>query len=182
MTGQSAPVPQLLADLDWCLAQADQADPADQAKTGAVWRLSEPARQLDANLVRLPANHTVDVHQEPDVDVLLLPVAGFGTLDTDNGRLPLTAHALMWLPRGSRRSLTAGAEGLAYLTVHQKRAGLRIRMPEDPEARRLLEAREEVKEGGESACMLPRLCPKCGAPGEAAVNRTCSNCGAAVAR
>jgi hypothetical protein len=61
-------------------------------------------------------------------------------------------------------------------------AGPIIRLPTDPEALRLLEAREEAVLGGEPACLLPRLCPRCGAPGETSVNRICTNCGAALTR
>jgi hypothetical protein len=58
----------------------------------------------------------------------------------------------------------------------------RIRLPEDPEALRLLEAREEAEEGGEPACLLGRLCPACENPVERADRRTCPNCGADLAR
>jgi hypothetical protein len=172
MTTETVPEPLLLADLDWCLAQADP------AQSGALWCLDEANRQLDANLVRLPANQWVEMHQEPDVDVLLLPVAGEGTLHTDTGPLDLAPHTLMWLPRGSRRAVQAGEPGLAYVTVHQRRAGLRIRLPQDPEALRLLEAREEAAGGGEAACMLPLLCPRCDMPVERLASRVCPNCGA----
>ena len=111
----------LLADLDSCLAQAG----ADQR--GALWRLSEPARQLDANLVRLPPNAEVEVHREPDVDVMLVAVAGHGTVHAETGPVELSAHSVAWLPRGSSRSITAGPDGLAYLTVHRARTGMRIR-------------------------------------------------------
>jgi quercetin dioxygenase-like cupin family protein len=149
--------PSLLADLDWCLAQA-----ADNQR-GALWRLAESGRQLDANLVRLPPDTTVEAHTERDVDVLLLPIAGHGTLHSGDESIALATHTLTWLPRGSRRSITAGAGGLAYLTVHRARTGLRIQLPTDPEALAQLEAREEEDEGGEAACLLPRLCPHCGA-------------------
>lgn len=115
------PQPRLLADLDECLADA----PAD--RSGAIWRLAESARQLDANLVRLPAGARIDVHAEPDLDVLVLPVAGGGTLDTDAGPVALAPHVVTWLPRGSRRAVNAGPDGLAYLTVHRARPGLQIR-------------------------------------------------------
>lgn len=150
------PEPRLLADLDWVLAQS-----APMA-SGAVWRLEETDRQLDANLIRLCPDQVVDLHQEPDVDVLLLPLAGGGTLRTDTEVIALAPHALIWLPHGSRRALQAGSEGLAYLTVHRKRTGLTIRLPSDPEQLRRLEAREEADEGGEPACLLPRVCPECG--------------------
>ena len=166
------PVPSLLADLDWCLAQA-----ADEQR-GALWRLAEPGRQLDANLVRLPPGATVEAHTERDVDVMLLPIAGNGTLLTDDGPIALATHALTWLPHGSRRSITAGTGGLAYLTVHRARTGLRIQLPTDPEALARLEAREEeaADEGGEAACLLPRLCPHCGAVATGAKPAVCPSC------
>jgi len=45
--------------------------------------------------------------------------------------------------------------------VHRARTGLRIQLPTDPAALARLEAREEAAadEGGEAACLLPRLCP-----------------------
>lgn len=113
--------PRLLADLDSYLAQADE------GQRGALWRLAEPARQLDANLVRLPPNAQVDVHREPDVDVLVVAVAGHGTVHAEGGAVELSAHCVAWMPRGSSRSITAGPQGLAYLTVHRARTGMRIR-------------------------------------------------------
>jgi quercetin dioxygenase-like cupin family protein len=176
MTGQPDPQPRVLAELDRLL------EAADAGHSGALWRLAQDARQLDANLVRLPPNHRVDLHREPDVDVLLVALAGDGTVHTDEGALALAPHTLLWLPRGSQRALQAGPRGLAYLTVHQKRAGMRIRLPRDPAALRLLEAREEEREGGEPACLLPRLCPECGAPMERSSGQACPTCGAEQAR
>lgn len=170
--GAADPSPSLLADLDWCLAQA-----ADEQR-GALWRLAEAGRQLDANLVRLPPGATVEAHTERDVDVLLLPIAGNGTLHSGEESIALATHALTWLPRGSRRSITAGPGGLAYLTVHRARTGLRIQLPTDPAALARLEAREEAAadEGGEAACLLPRLCPHCGAVTTEAKPAVCPSC------
>lgn len=96
------------------------------APAHVLWKLAEPGRQLDANLVRLPADARVDTHAEPDLDVLLLVVTGTGVMDTPDGPLPLAEGALVWLPHGSVRSLAAGPEGLAYVTVHRRRPGMRI--------------------------------------------------------
>lgn len=94
---------------------------------GALWKLGEPGRQLDANLVHLPPGRRVDTHAEPDLDVLLLVVTGDGTLTGANGRESLTGGTLLWLPRGSTRSFAAGPDGLSYLTVHRRRPGMQIR-------------------------------------------------------
>lgn len=121
--------PHLLADLSWCLAQA----PAGRG--GALWRLAEPHRQLDANLVRLAPLAQVGEHAEGDLDVLLLVIEGSGSLHAEHDVVALAAQSLIWLPRGSRRSLVAGPDGLAYLTVHRKRPGLSIRPGPPPSSR-----------------------------------------------
>lgn len=99
--------------------------------TGAVWKLAEPGRQLDANVVRLPAGERVGTHAEPDLDVLLLVVGGSGVMETAEGPQSLAEGVLMWLPHGSTRSVTAGPDGLAYLTVHRRRPGMQIRSRAD---------------------------------------------------
>lgn len=95
--------------------------------TGGVrWKLTEPARQLDANVVHLPAGRAVDTHAEPELDVLFLVVGGSGVLTTEEGEQELAEGALCWLPRGAVRRLSAGPGGLSYLTVHRRRPGMRI--------------------------------------------------------
>ena len=116
-----ADLPRVLCD---AFAVASEVS-GDQA--GAVWRLAESGRQLDANLVRLPPGEQVALHVEPDLDVLLLVVTGTGVLASDEGERHVNAGALVWLPRGARRGVAAGADGLVYLTVHRRRPGMRIR-------------------------------------------------------
>jgi quercetin dioxygenase-like cupin family protein len=98
----------------------------DPAAAGVLWKLGESGRQLDANLVHLPADQRVGTHAEPDLDVLLLVVAGTGTLGTPDGDQDLAPGGLVWLPHGSTRSIAAGPAGLSYFTVHRRRPGMRI--------------------------------------------------------
>lgn len=94
--------------------------------TGAVWKLQARERDLDANVIALPPGQEIDAHTGPDLDVLIHVLAGSGRLTTELGTIDLTPGALLWMPRRSRRRFTAGAEGLRYLTVHQRRKALLI--------------------------------------------------------
>ncbi|MFK0060213.1 AraC family ligand binding domain-containing protein [Streptomyces werraensis] len=120
---EAAPLPRILCDTAVLAA-------AGEGTAGALWRLAESGRQLDANVVRLPPGHRVDTHREPDLDVLLLVLAGDGTLTAPDGDHPLPPGTLTWLPHGSTRSLAAGPDGLTYLTVHRRRPGMTIRTRE----------------------------------------------------
>ncbi|MGW7522012.1 cupin domain-containing protein [Streptomyces sp. NPDC054783] len=109
-----------------CDAQALAESPPQPG--GVLWKLAESGRQLDANVVRLAPGDRITAHTEPQLDVMLLVVSGDGVLGTgpaDEPR-PLAEGALAWLPHGAQRSLTAGEAGLTYVTVHQRRPGMRI--------------------------------------------------------
>lgn len=95
--------------------------------SGARWTLAEPGRQLDANLIHLPAGQRVDTHTEPDLDVVLIVVAGGGTVGAPGGDQAIAEGNIVWLPRGSTRNVSAGDNGLSYVTVHRRRAGLQIK-------------------------------------------------------
>jgi quercetin dioxygenase-like cupin family protein len=117
---QDPPVPRILGD---SLALTRRLP----ASGGALWKLAEPGRQLDANLVHLPPGQHVGTHAEPDLDVILLVVAGEGILGTAGQTLHLAEGAIVWLPHGSSRSIAAGDDGMSYLTVHRRRPGMRVR-------------------------------------------------------
>ncbi|MEK8172602.1 hypothetical protein NKH77_35750 [Streptomyces sp. M19] len=75
-----------------------------------------------------PARAEVALHTERDVDVLLCVTDGGGRLRTGDRWEP-------WSPAvwpGSRtapRAVAAGPDGLTYLTVHRRRAGMTIASP-----------------------------------------------------
>ena len=101
-----------------------QTDGAAPQATGAVWKLQTRNRDLDSNIIALPAGGAIDTHNGPDLDVLIHVLAGNGELATENGIVELCPGALVWLPRRSRRQFTAGPSGLQYLTIHQRRQSL----------------------------------------------------------
>ncbi|WP_190134435.1 cupin domain-containing protein [Streptomyces longispororuber] len=151
--------PRLLLSLDELVPSASS------ARGGALWKLAERRRQLDANLIRLPASGSVALHVENALDVLLVVVAGDGHLDGDDASLPLTTGSVAWLPRSSRRGLRAGSDGLVYLTVHTRRPGMGIAGP------------AAAAEGGEAPCALDRVCPHCGTMRAEARAPFCAWCG-----
>ncbi|MFE3494184.1 cupin domain-containing protein [Streptomyces sp. NPDC059175] len=138
--------------------------PAEQG--GALWRLDIDRRQLDANVVRLPAGSRVAEHVEPDLDVLLYVTEGDGHLEVDGVRQEIAAGSVVWLPRGARRALDAGPEGLVQLSVHRRRPGLAIKR-----------TGTQRQEGGEAACLLDRVCPACGRVATESDARFCVRCG-----
>jgi quercetin dioxygenase-like cupin family protein len=119
--------PQLLGDFAGALAGQSPDD-----TNRALWTLPVANRQLDANLIRLAPGDRIDPHDGPDLDVLMVVVAGSGTVSgaQENPERPeglvVRAGSLVWLPRRSRRGIHAGDDGLAYLTVHPRRPALQI--------------------------------------------------------
>lgn len=115
----TTPLPRTLGNI------ADAADTnAEPNATGAIWTLTPRDRDLDANIIALPADGRIDSHTGPDLDVLIHVLAGSGQLTTELTTVDLVPGALVWLPRRSQRQFTAGPEGLRYLTVHQRRQAL----------------------------------------------------------
>lgn len=98
----------------------------DATVSGAAWKLAEPGRGLDANLIQLHPCDGIAMHEGPDLDVLIHVAGGSGTVDTDAGDLEVTVGDIVWLPKGSVRGFTAGPNGLRYLTVHTRKPGMQI--------------------------------------------------------
>lgn len=87
------------------------------------------SNQLQTNVVSLAAREHIDAHVEPELDVTVVLLAGSlelrlgadpGLADVTSARAP----AVVVLPAGTRRSLTAGADGVTYLTAHRRRTGM----------------------------------------------------------
>lgn len=91
----------------------------DQA--GAVWRLAEEVRDLDANIIALPPGGTIERHTGPALDVLLHVVSGEGVLVSGDDTIDLVPGAVVWLPQHTERQFRAGDVGLRYLSVHVRR-------------------------------------------------------------
>ncbi|MEW2136497.1 hypothetical protein AB0892_07805 [Streptomyces sp. NPDC005409] len=139
----------------------------EQGRSGALWRLEGADRQLDANLVRHLPGTGGAAYTEDEVDVMLVVVAGGGTLTLDGTPSPLAPGFLGLLPRGTSRSLLAGSEGLLVLTVHRKRRAMSI-------GRTAPAAEPEP-------CALHLVCGWCHRHAIEADARYCTGCGTALA-
>jgi quercetin dioxygenase-like cupin family protein len=92
---------------------------------GVVWTLDDPD-DLNVNVVRLAAGGAVGEHTNREVDVVLVVVGGGGDVAVDGAASAVAAPAVVHVPKGSSRSVTAGADGMAYVTVHRRRGPLTI--------------------------------------------------------
>lgn len=109
-----------------------EAEPADLHEilltgrgAGVLWTL-EGSEDLNANLVRFPTGEGVGGHVNGEVDVLIVGVSGAGRVDVDGRDYRLRAGAVVFVPKGTRRSTTSDSADFAYLTVHRRRGPLRI--------------------------------------------------------
>ncbi len=100
--------------------------PPSDAGPAVLWSASN---QLQTNLVKLPRHGHIGTHVEAVLDVTLTVLVGSLTLrygpEGDVGvAVVVAAPAVVVLPAGTRRSLTAGPTGATYLTAHRARTGL----------------------------------------------------------
>jgi quercetin dioxygenase-like cupin family protein len=104
---------------------ADLAGVDTSGAGGAVWSLPHGG-DLDANLVSLPAGGTIAEHVNDVVDVFVYVRSGHGGLMLDGRRHALRPDVAVLVPRGARRAVAAGPDGLAYLSVHRRRPALAV--------------------------------------------------------
>lgn len=109
----TTPLPRVLVNTAEVAAEPDIA--------GNLWKLDLRDRGLDSNIIALPPNGGIGAHTGAEVDVLVHVLSGSGALTTEQTTVELRPGALLWMPRRSRRAISAGPDGLRYLTMHQHR-------------------------------------------------------------
>lgn len=95
---------------------------------GVAWHLPHDG-DLDANLVRLGPSGSIGEHGNSEVDVLIVVRSGSAVLHVDGLRSELGDGSLAMVPRGALRSIEGGDDGVEYLSIHRRRAGLTIGSP-----------------------------------------------------
>jgi quercetin dioxygenase-like cupin family protein len=93
---------------------------------GVVWSLPRGG-DLNANLVHLGAGGVVGAHVNDEVDVLVVGIAGLGSVSIDARHHELRPGTFVAVPKQSERAIAAAPDSdLSYLTVHHARPGVRI--------------------------------------------------------
>ena len=72
-------------------------------------------------------------HANAERDVLVITLAGTGIVVLDGHEHALHDHTAFLISKGARRRITAGPEGLRYVSVHQRRGPLQIELMATPE-------------------------------------------------
>jgi quercetin dioxygenase-like cupin family protein len=91
---------------------------------GPVWGLE--SEDLNATLLAWPPGGGPPEHVNDERDVLVFVVDGSAELVLDGETRILAAGDAAIVARGRRRALTAGSEGVRYLSAHVRRPPLQI--------------------------------------------------------
>ena len=98
-----------------------------EVRKGVIWSLQESS-DLNVNLVLFTEGEGVGDHVNDEVDVLLVGVSGSGEVLINGTLNCLSGGTLIFIPKGARRSTRSISADFAYLTVHQRRSPLKIRV------------------------------------------------------
>ena len=102
-------------------------EPVDLAQLdgeGPLWGLA--SEDLNATLLSWPGGHAIDAHVNAELDVLLIVLGGGGTVRVESRRHAVAAGQAMLIEKGCRRSITAGPDGIRYLSIHRRRGPLQV--------------------------------------------------------
>ncbi|MFD7101213.1 hypothetical protein ACFWA0_41210, partial [Streptomyces xanthophaeus] len=105
---------------------------------------------------------------EAEVDVLVVVVAGTGSLSLDEAELEVGPGSLTLMPRGVPRAILAGPDGLTFLTAHRRRSGMSIGRLPRPEPR--------------VECGVHLVCRQCQRHAIEVDAQYCSRCGTRLTR
>jgi mannose-6-phosphate isomerase-like protein (cupin superfamily) len=95
-----------------------------EGESGVVWSVSPQG--FHSNLVVLEPGGSIGRHRNDALDVLFVVLAGAGQAVVDTESVALEPGIALLVPRGADRSISAGPDGLRYLTVHAERGALTI--------------------------------------------------------
>jgi quercetin dioxygenase-like cupin family protein len=92
---------------------------------GPVWGAA--SEDLNATILVWPAGEGPGEHVNESRDVLYVVVDGSLELAVDGETHTLRQGDALIVPKGARRALVAGPDGVRYATAHLRRGGLEVR-------------------------------------------------------
>lgn len=92
---------------------------------GPVW--GTESEELNATILEWPPGAGPPEHVNESRDVALVVLAGGGELELDGAPRRVGPGEVVVLPKGARRRVVAGPDGIRYATVHRRRGGLQVR-------------------------------------------------------
>jgi uncharacterized cupin superfamily protein len=95
-----------------------------RAGSGPLWGMA--SADLNATLLAWPPGHEIAEHVNDELDVLVVVLSGQGAVAVDGELHELGPATALLLPRGARRAIRAGDDGLRYLSIHRRRGPLQI--------------------------------------------------------
>ena len=91
---------------------------------GPVW--GDATDELNLTLLSWPAGEGPTEHVNVERDVVVVVIDGEGTALLDGVQHDLRPGHAVIVPMGVNRAITAGPNGLRYLSIHRRRGGLQI--------------------------------------------------------
>ena len=95
-----------------------------------------------AHRLRFHQGDGIPLHRNADLDVAIIVITGQGLVTIDQAQERVEPGSVVVIPRGAERSITALSREFAYLTCHQRRAGLQPTMPASRQPDRTSEEQE----------------------------------------
>ena len=91
---------------------------------GSLWGVA--SEDLNATLVTWRANQSTPEHVNDEGDVLVVLIDGSATIRIDDLEHAVRAPAAVIIPKQSLRRITAGDDGVRYVSAHVVRPSLQI--------------------------------------------------------
>lgn len=82
------------------------------------------SEDLDVTMLVWPAGKQIERHVNNEVDVAMVFIEGSAVVTVEAEEISVEAGQVVLVEKGRARSLTAGPEGVRYVTVHKRRRKL----------------------------------------------------------
>ncbi|MDX6560760.1 MAG: hypothetical protein QOD65_574 [Gaiellales bacterium] len=92
------------------------------AGVGPLWGMQSD--ELNATLLEWPPGGGVAEHVNDELEVVIVVLAGSARVILDGCEHRMSAGGLLLIPRGCTRAVSAGRDGVRYLSVHRRRGPL----------------------------------------------------------